>query len=267
MLLAGALVLFNRVILQHEVIWQVSTQYWKNRMVDLGLKAGLAFIVGIGILPVVGGFTSLFLRERRGDPRYRAFVAFFASSVLCVVLYTAIKAAYLSTIFATLVEERNLIYLSPLMLLGTAMVFESRQIDWRVVGAVSLFVVWLVYDKPFQLLFPYFEAPGFAILAVVNRAFLVDGRDPEDRARGDPRGRPARRSASRMTPVVGVATATLVRGLDADIGDRDDGGLRPLRQPVPEQPPGAARLDRPAGRTVRRSRTSARRSRTRTASS
>lgn len=170
-LLAGALILFNRVILQHEVIWQVSTQYWKNRMVDLGLKAGLAFVVGMGILPVVGGFTSLFLRERGGDPRYRAFVAYFASSVLCVVLYTAIKAAYLSTIFATLVEERNLIYLSPLMLLGTAMVFESRQIDWRVVGAVSLFVVWLVYDKPFQLLFPYFEAPGFAILAVFTRHF------------------------------------------------------------------------------------------------
>jgi hypothetical protein len=168
---AGVLILFNRVILQHEVIWQVSTQYWKNRMFDLGLKAGLAFVVGMGILPVVGGFASLFLRERRGDPRYRAFVAYFSASVLCLAIYTAIKAAYLSTIFATLTEERNLIYLSPLMLLGTAMVFESRHIDWRVVVAVSAFLVWLIYDKPFQLLFPYFEAPGFAILAVFTRHF------------------------------------------------------------------------------------------------
>jgi len=168
---AGALILFNRVILQHEVIWQVSTQYWKNRMVDLGLKAGLAFVVGMGILPVIGGFASLRLPDRRGDPRYRGFVAYFASSILCLALYTAVKAAFLSTIFATLTEERNLIYLSPLMLLGTAMVFESRRIDWRIVAVVSLFVVWLVYDKPFQLLFPYFEAPGFAILDVFTRHF------------------------------------------------------------------------------------------------
>jgi len=168
---AGALILFNRVILQHEPIWQVSTQYWKNRMFDLGLKAGQAFVIGLGILPVVGGFTSLALRERRADPRYRAFVAYFASSILCVAIYTAIKAAFLSTIFATLVEERNLIYLAPMMLLGTAMVFESRRIDWRVVAVVSLFVVWLIYDKPFQLDFPYFEAPGYAILAVFTRHF------------------------------------------------------------------------------------------------
>src|SRR5256885_7073695 len=86
-LLAGVLILFNRVILQHEPIWQISTQYWKNRMVDLGLKAGLAFTVGMGILPVVGGFASLGLRERRDDPRYRAFVAYFASSIVCVGLH------------------------------------------------------------------------------------------------------------------------------------------------------------------------------------
>ena len=39
---AGAMILFNRIVLQHEQIWQVSTQYLKNRMVDLGLKATLA---------------------------------------------------------------------------------------------------------------------------------------------------------------------------------------------------------------------------------
>jgi hypothetical protein len=167
----GALILFNRVILQHEQIWQVSTQYWKNRMVDLGLKAGLSFVVGMGILPVVGGLASLHLPERRSDARYRAFVAYFAASIICLALYTAVKAAYLSTIFATLTEERNLIYLSPLMLLGTAMVFESRRIDWRFVAVAAAFVVWLVYDKPFQLLWPYFEAPGFAILAVFTRHF------------------------------------------------------------------------------------------------
>ena len=50
---------------------------------------------------------------------------------LCLALYTAVKAAYLSTNFATLWEERNLIYLAPLLLIGTALVFEAKRIDWR----------------------------------------------------------------------------------------------------------------------------------------
>jgi hypothetical protein len=170
-LLAGALILFNRVILQHEQIWQVSTQYWKDRMVDLGLKAALAFVVGMGILPVIGGIASLHVRERRDDPAYRAFVAYFSASILCVGLYTAVKAAYLSTVFATLTEERNLIYLAPLMLIGTAIVFESRHIDWRFVAAGSALVVFLIFFKPANLLFPYFESPGFAILDVFTRHF------------------------------------------------------------------------------------------------
>jgi hypothetical protein len=168
-LLAGALILFNRVILQHEEIWQVSTQYWKNRMVDLGLRAGLAFTVGMGILPVVGGLTSLRVRERRGEPAYRAFAAYLAASIFCVGIYTGVKAAFLSTVFSTLTEERNLIYLAPLLLVGTAIVFESRRIDWRVVAAASAFVLFLVFFKKYQLDYPYFEAPGFAILTIPTR--------------------------------------------------------------------------------------------------
>ena len=44
----------------------------------------------------------------------RAFVAVAAAGVLTFGLYTAVKAAYLSTVFSTVVEERNLIYLAPL---------------------------------------------------------------------------------------------------------------------------------------------------------
>jgi hypothetical protein len=170
-LFAGALILFNRVVLQHEQIWQVSTQYWKGRMVDLGLKAGLALTVGMGLLPVVGGLASLRLPDRRGEPAYRAFAALLAASILCISIYTGVKAAFLSTIFATLTEERNMIYLSPLLLIGTAMVFEARRIDWRLVAAASAFVLWLVLAKPANLLFPYFEAPGFGILDVFTRHF------------------------------------------------------------------------------------------------
>jgi hypothetical protein len=176
-LLAGGLIVFNRVILQHVSEWQISTEYWKNRMVDLGLQAGLALTVGLGILPVLGGFAALRLPERRGNPTYRAFAAYLASSILCISLYTAVKAAYLSTVFGTLTEERNMIYLSPPLLLGTAMVVEARRIDWRIVAAASAFVLFLVWTKPLQLLFPYYEAPGFGILAVANRHLRWDVTD------------------------------------------------------------------------------------------
>ena len=62
----------------------------------------LAFTVGMGILPVIGGFASLRLPERRGDPVYRAFAAYLGGAIVCVSLYTAVKAAYLSTVFSTL---------------------------------------------------------------------------------------------------------------------------------------------------------------------
>ncbi len=146
-------------------------------MVDLGLRAGLSFTIGMGILPILGGFASLRLTERRGDPAYRAFAAYAAATILCVSLYTAVKAAYLSTVFATLWEERNLIYLAPIMLVGTALVFESKKLDWRFVGGAAALVLVMVLFKDFQLGYPYFEAPGFGIAALANRELHWDAGD------------------------------------------------------------------------------------------
>jgi hypothetical protein len=170
-LLLGALFFLNRVFLQHIAQWQTSTQYWKNRMVDLGLRAALGFTVGLGILPVIGGLTSLHVPERRGQPVYRAFAAYLGASIVCVGIYTAVKAAYLSTVFSTLWEERNLIYLSPLLLIGTAIVFEAKKIDWRLVAGATIFVLFLVLVKPLQLMSAYFESPGFGILTIFNRSW------------------------------------------------------------------------------------------------
>ena len=60
----GALILFNRIVLQHEPIWQLSTQYSKGRMVSLGFQAALSLTVGLGLLPVIGGFAALRIKER-----------------------------------------------------------------------------------------------------------------------------------------------------------------------------------------------------------
>ncbi len=167
-LLAGALFLLNRVFLQHIPEWQFTTEHYKNRMVDLGLQAALSFTIGIGILPVVAGLASLRLPERRGDPTYRAFAAWTAATVFSVSVYTADKAAYLSTNFGTLVEGRNMIYLAPLMLIGTALVYESKRLDWRLVAGAAAFVALIVWLKPFQFGYPYIEAPGFALPTVLS---------------------------------------------------------------------------------------------------
>ena len=139
-LLVGALILFNRVVMQHFYVWQFSTEYWKGRMVDLGLAGGARVHRRHGD-PAGDRRPRLAAHPRAADrPVYRAFVACFAASIFCLGLYTAVKAAYLSTIVATLTEERNLIYLSPLMLIGTALVFQSRRIDWWLVARGRRFV-------------------------------------------------------------------------------------------------------------------------------
>jgi hypothetical protein len=173
-LLVGGLFLFNRVFLSSIHTWQYASEYWKGRMVDYGLTAGASLAIGLGLLPVICGFVALRLPERSGQPAYRAFAAFLAASIVCFSLYTAGKAAYLSTVFATLTEERNLIYLSPLLLVATALVFESRRIDWRIVAAATAFVLFIVLTKPLQLGYPYFEAPGMSILTVANRQLEWD---------------------------------------------------------------------------------------------
>ena len=122
-------------MLQHVHQWQFTSQYYKNRIVDLGLRAGASFTMGLSALVVIGGLSSLRLPDRRGEPVYRAYVAWTTAAIGTLALYTAVKAAYLSTLFATLWEERDLVPLSPLLILGTVMVFESRRLDNRLVAA------------------------------------------------------------------------------------------------------------------------------------
>jgi hypothetical protein len=166
-LLIGAVILFNRIVLDHSYEWSYSSTYFRGRMFHLGFTAVGALAIGLGLLPAVAGLTALRLRERRGDPAYRAFAAFLATSILFISLYTATKAAYLSTVFSTLTEERNLIYLSPLLLVATMLVLETRRVSLWVLFASAAFILYLVLHEPYQL-GPYYEAPGYSILTLFN---------------------------------------------------------------------------------------------------
>ena len=154
--------------------WYRATGFYKGRMLEYGLWAFGALGIGIGILPLVGGLAAFALRGK-GDRTERAFVITSASAIASFGLYTAVKAAYISTEFATRVEERNLIYLAPLLFIGTALVLERPRARLWAVGAAGLLALYLVLTTPYELeSYPYGDAPSLSMLALGNREFALD---------------------------------------------------------------------------------------------
>ena len=92
-------------------------------------------------------------------------------------MYTGFKAAYLSTVFATRVEERNLIYVVPLLFVGTAILLERRRVNlWALLGATAYAAYLVGYALYHPTQFPYemnvqlySDALGLAILQQANR--------------------------------------------------------------------------------------------------
>ncbi|MGN6799896.1 MAG: hypothetical protein ACTHKS_17270 [Gaiellaceae bacterium] len=173
-LLAAAFFVLNEAYGGHSHEWATVTHQWKSRLWTLGMESTSALALGLGLLPFIGGLASLWLPGRRGDPAWRAFAAFAAPALLTTWLYTGVKAAYLSTVFATRVEERNMIYVQPLLIVGTAVWLCERRRSLAASLAAWAFATWLVVHYGYQLDFPYFEAPGYGIAAMANRAFHWD---------------------------------------------------------------------------------------------
>lgn len=177
LLLVGLFVVLNRFASPHVHQWSIVTQSWKGRIWRLGLESGSALAIGLGVLPAIGGLASLWVPERRTDPRWRAFAAYLGASIVTFGAYTGVKAAYNSIEVFTRVEERNLIYLGPLLLLGTAIVLEARRLWLPGLAAAAAVVAALVLGFGYQLGYPYTESPGYGIAAMANRAFYWDQTD------------------------------------------------------------------------------------------
>lgn len=174
LLLVGAFVVLNRYASPHVQLWSTVTQSWKGRLFSLGLQSGAALAIGLAVLPAIGGLASLWIPERKRDPQWRAFASFLGASILLFGTYTATKAAYNSLIIFTRVEERNLVYIGPLLLIGTAIVFSARRVWWPGIVAAGAFVAAIVLGYGYQLAFPYTESPGYGIAAMANRFFYWD---------------------------------------------------------------------------------------------
>ena len=169
-LAVGVVVVANEVVSHASFSWLVATRYYKERMLEYGLWAGGAFAVGVGFLPVLAGLAALWRpRDEPRSPAVRAFVTVLAVSVAAFGLYTAVKATYLSTVFATRVAERNLIYLAPLFFAATAVWLDRPRVRLAALAVAAAFTALLVTATEVALDYPYFEAPGFSILALANR--------------------------------------------------------------------------------------------------
>lgn len=174
LLVVGALIVLNRVVGGHSVEWATTTQQWRGRIWHYGLVSASALAIGLGVLPAIAGLASLRVPERRMDPHWRAFAALLASSIVTFGIYTGVKAAWNSTQWGSYVEERNLIYLGPLLLVGSAVWLSARRVSIVALGVATLFVGWLVLHYGYQLGYPYGESPGYGIAAFANRTFNWD---------------------------------------------------------------------------------------------
>jgi hypothetical protein len=170
-LVVGIGIFVSSFLGHHSTQWLIATGFYKHRMWTLGMRAAGAFTIGLGVLPLVAGLASLW---RAPGEVFRWEVRVFRSVLLASIfwfgLYTAVKGSYVSTSFATQTVERNLIYLAPLLLAGTALWIERRAVHPLAVGAASLLALYLVLTTPYEMDKRLdADAFGLAILQRLNR--------------------------------------------------------------------------------------------------
>jgi hypothetical protein len=174
----GAIIVFSASVGAFSQTWLVATGYYRHRLIVYGLWAGGAFAIGVGLLPVVALAALVRPKGVQWTRELRVFVAVASASVLVFGFYTAVKAAYLSTVFSTVVEERNLIYLAPLLFVATGLALERRRLNLWAVAASAGFVLYVILTTPYQLdLWPYADALGFGIVQMANRDLAFDDGD------------------------------------------------------------------------------------------
>jgi hypothetical protein len=175
-LAVGAAILLSALLGHRSTQWLIATGFYKDRMWTLGMRAAGAFAIGLGIFPLVAGLASLW---RAPGETYRWELRVFRSVLLAAIvsfgLYTAVKAAWVSTTFATLTVERNLIYLAPLLFAGTALWLERRSVNPVAVVAAAGFALYLILSTPYEMDKRLdSDALGLALLQRINRVHFME---------------------------------------------------------------------------------------------
>jgi hypothetical protein len=175
-LIAIGLVWAGALVGHHSTSWQVGTAF-HHRLIVYGLWAIGAYAIGVGILPVVVALSwALSARCRTADET--TLLGLFVGVVVCFIAYTAVKASYISTTFAVRVEERNLIYVSPIVFTVAARWFVQgrfRVLPWAASAAVAGYLIDTTPYHAYEHL--YSDAFGLAILEWLNRTWYFTNTD------------------------------------------------------------------------------------------
>ena len=151
--------------------WRDTTGAYPERILEHAAWASGALAIGVGVLPLLAGIAALARpRSEATDPKTRAFVITSVFALVVFVAYAGIKGAQISITFSTLVVERNLIYLCPILFAATALAFvRGVGRGWAIAGA-TVFTVYVVTEVPLRLdNYPYYEAHGLSLAAFLNR--------------------------------------------------------------------------------------------------
>jgi hypothetical protein len=168
----GAIFAISAFLSHHSTEWYAVSYYYKHRAIVLGDWAAGALAIGMGVLPFVVGLAGLFAVPREERSReVRMFRSVAAAGIICFALYTAMKASYLQSVFATRIEERNLIYIAPLLFIGAALVFERRRVNLIALAAAVAYGVYLLVGTPYPSVQLYSDALGFSIIQQANRYY------------------------------------------------------------------------------------------------
>jgi hypothetical protein len=176
LLVAGATIWTGAVATHHSTSWEVGGHF-HDRMFTYGLWAFGAFAIGVGVVPAVATLAWLLGRrpETRGD---RALAGLTVGSVIAFGLYTAVKASYLSTTFAIRVEERNLIYLAPVVFAVTARCVLGGRLRILALLVATAAVGYLLGTTPYHNDEKFYsDAPGLSILQWLNQHWYFTATD------------------------------------------------------------------------------------------
>jgi len=176
LLLVGGAIALGAFANHHSVSWEIGTHF-HHRLFTYGLWAVGAFTIGVGVLPVVVALAWLLGNPFRAHED-RALGALLVGSVIAFGLYTAVKASYLSTNFAIRVEERNLIYVAPVVFAVLARWAVSART--RIVAlALAAGAVWYLLDTtPYHNTEHFYsDAPGLSVLQWLNQKIYFTTTD------------------------------------------------------------------------------------------
>jgi hypothetical protein len=178
-LTTGAIVFFSAAAGNFSHSWSIATGHYRGRMIEYGVWAAGAFVIGLGVLPVVAALAGLVRpKDEERTPQLRAFTALLGAAVLGFGLYTAVKASYLSTAYGTVIVERNLVYLVPLVFCGMALWIERPALRWAPLAVATGFIAYVLVSTNYALdKVPYSDALGLSIAQMANRNLAFTDAD------------------------------------------------------------------------------------------